>query len=289
MDKNYHGGETRAPPSAAAEEASELVLQWGNRKRPRCMKKVDNKPGRNNNNNKSGSDSPVQRVSSRVNSSRINSNNNNNINRSSICEEGINKNGYINLRQRPSASPPHRILRNSDSSVAMRAQSNGVRGLASPERGGGAHDRRANNHHLSNGNNHQANNNSSRCNKNSINDNNHSSRGGRSPSSETGNDGKNGGSTSASGMIVASWPPKFEIALTNKEKEEDFLVLKGSKLPQRPKKRSKIIQRTVNLISPGAWLCDLSLERYEVREKKVTKKRPRGLKAMGNNVESDSE
>lgn len=26
------------------------------------------------------------------------------------------------------------------------------------------------------------------------------------------------------------------------------------------------------LVSPGAWLCDLTLERYEVREKKVSKK-----------------
>ncbi|XP_042034778.1 uncharacterized protein LOC121781145 [Salvia splendens] len=84
------------------------------------------------------------------------------------------------------------------------------------------------------------------------------------------------------------WPPKFVIALTNKEKEEDFMAIKGSKLPQRPKKRAKFIQRTLNLVSPGAWLCDLTLERYEVREKKVSKKRPRGLKAMGS-VESDSE
>ncbi|KAL6556656.1 hypothetical protein OROGR_005944 [Orobanche gracilis] len=42
------------------------------------------------------------------------------------------------------------------------------------------------------------------------------------------------------------------------------------------------------LVSPGAWLCDLTLERYEVREKKVSKKRARGLKAMGN-MDSDSE
>lgn len=26
------------------------------------------------------------------------------------------------------------------------------------------------------------------------------------------------------------------------------------------------------LVSPGAWLCDLTLERYEVREKKISKK-----------------
>ncbi|KAJ6856773.1 hypothetical protein NC651_038445 [Populus alba x Populus x berolinensis] len=47
-------------------------------------------------------------------------------------------------------------------------------------------------------------------------------------------------------------------------------------------------KRFDSLVSPGAWLCDLTLERYEVREKKITKKRPRGLKAMGN-VDSDSE
>ncbi|GKV03530.1 hypothetical protein SLEP1_g15817 [Rubroshorea leprosula] len=158
----------------------------------------------------------------------------------------------------------------------MRGQSNGgVRGFASPDRG--AHDKRGNHNHHSN------------------NDNNNKSGG----SSETAHDSKKGGSSSGSGEAAAAaaaaaaapppvWPPKFVIALTNKEKEEDFMAIKGSKLPQRPKKRAKFIQRTLNLVSPGAWLCDLTLERYEVREKKISKKRPRGLKAMGN-MESDSE
>ncbi|GER32115.1 hypothetical protein STAS_08170 [Striga asiatica] len=97
-----------------------------------------------------------------------------------------------------------------------------------------------------------------------------------------------GGGSGSPEAVSAIWPPKFVIALTNKEKEEDFMAIKGSKLPQRPKKRAKFIQRTLNLVSPGAWLCDLTLERYEVREKKVSKKRPRGLKAMGN-MDSDSE
>lgn len=29
---------------------------------------------------------------------------------------------------------------------------------------------------------------------------------------------------------------------------------------------------SLQLVSPGAWLCDLTLERYEVREKKISKK-----------------
>ncbi|CAM8961639.1 unnamed protein product [Rhodiola kirilowii] len=46
----------------------------------------------------------------------------------------------------------------------------------------------------------------------------------------------------------------------------------------------------MQLVSPGAWLCDLTLDRYEVREKKTCNKRPRGLKALCNSsIESDSE
>lgn len=56
-------------------------------------------------------------------------------------------------------------------------------------------------------------------------------------------DEKKGSSSGSEGSI---WP-KFAIALSNREKEEDFLVFKGSKLPQRPKKRAKVIQRTVNV------------------------------------------
>ncbi|KAL4561012.1 hypothetical protein LXL04_033172 [Taraxacum kok-saghyz] len=114
------------------------------------------------------------------------------------------------------------------------------------------------------------------------------------------------------------WPKLFT-TLSSKEKEEDFMAMKGCKLPQRPKKRAKIVQRTLlvkllnypfrivldtfqilgvlifeswldfmQLVSPGAWLSDLCQGRYEVREKKTSKKRPRGLKAMGS-MESDSE
>lgn len=120
------------------------------------------------------------------------------------------------------------ILRNSENSSAMRGQSNGgVRAFASPDRG--AHDKRGtrnNNHH---------NNHNNDYNKSGA-------------SSETAHDSKKGGSSSASGEAAPPvWPPKFVIALTNKEKEEDFMAIKGSKLPQRPKKRAKFIQRTVNV------------------------------------------
>jgi hypothetical protein len=37
--------------------------------------------------------------------------------------------------------------------------------------------------------------------------------------------------------------PRFFIALSSKEKEEDFMAMKGCKLPQRPKKRPKLMQK----------------------------------------------
>ncbi|KAJ7513742.1 hypothetical protein O6H91_23G012500 [Diphasiastrum complanatum] len=82
--------------------------------------------------------------------------------------------------------------------------------------------------------------------------------------------------------------PKF-LCLSRKEKEEDFLAMRGSKLPQRPKKRSKHIEKALHYVNPGAWLSDMSWERYEVREKKTVKKRPRaGLKAL-DSADTDSE
>lgn len=225
--------------------SSDFGLQWGNRKRLRCMKVQAKDKG-------DDSSGPVNRTTVRVDRRVV---------RADKDSANLpNSGGFLNLRQRPSTSPQppppsHRILRNSETSSAMR-------GMGSPDRG--AHDK-----------------------KGSYENNNKSAA-----SSETAHDSKKGGgSSSGSGepaVPAAIWPPKFVIALTNKEKEEDFFAFKGSKLPQRPKKRAKFIQRTLNLVSPGSWLCDLTLERYEVREKKVTKKRPRGLKAMGT-MESDSE
>ncbi|CAN4127962.1 unnamed protein product [Withania somnifera] len=252
--------------SAATTTSSDFVLQWGNRKRLRCMKR-----------------NPV-RGDRRVVRSDLNKDSGNQSTTTNTAA-GASNNGYLNLRQR-GPSPSHRILRNSENLIAMRERSNGLRGMASPDKVA-VHDKRGIahvNHHQ-----HQAKTNNDDANNHLHH---HHGGGGGSASSETAHDSKKGGggggSSSGSDALPMVWPPKFVIGLTNKEKEEDFMAIKGSKLPQRPKKRAKFIQRTLNLISPGAWLCDLSLERYEVREKKVSKKRPRGLKAMGN-MGSDSE
>lgn len=241
------------PTRSSVTTSSQFVLQWGNRKRLRCMK-VQVK----DNNDLQRHQVPVgPRIRARVDRRVVRPDPTSNLNQS---------NGNLNLRPRP-ASPAHRVLRNSDSTGSMKgAQSNGV-GQDKKIVVGTSPSRTTTN----------INRNSNNC--NNLNE---AAVGG-------GGSSEKGGSSSGSEPAAVIWPPKFVLGLTNKEKEEDFLAIKGSKLPHRPKKRAKFIQRTLNLVSPGAWLCDLTLERYEVRERKVNKKRPRGLKAMGNMVDSESE
>ncbi|XP_042515524.1 uncharacterized protein LOC122089858 isoform X2 [Macadamia integrifolia] len=82
---------------------------------------------------------------------------------------------------------------------------------------------------------------------------------------------------------------RIYVSLSRKEKEDDFLAMKGTKLPQRPKKRPKNIDKTLQYCFPGMWLSDLNRGRYEVREKKsVKKQKKRGLKGM-ESMDSDSE
>ncbi|XP_074579935.1 uncharacterized protein LOC141836366 [Curcuma longa] len=85
--------------------------------------------------------------------------------------------------------------------------------------------------------------------------------------------------------------PRIHLSLSRKEKEDDFMAMKGTKLPQRPKKRAKNIDRSLQYCYPGMWLPDLTRARYEVREKKCArkkKKKRRGLKGM-ESMDSDSE
>ncbi|CAL5431820.1 unnamed protein product [Camellia sinensis] len=255
--------------------SSDFVLQWGNRKRLRCMKiqvKV------NNTTDSSSAAVPVHRTTVRVDRRVIRSDTNNNNNRetSSNHPSTTASNGYLNLRQRP-PSPSHRILsitpRNSESLIAMKGQSNGVKGVTSPDRGGAQDKMGSVLHNNSNNNITVATTTTNNNNNNNNSNNDNGGRGGGSGAWEGAQDSKKGGNSSGSDGMPVVWPPKFVIGLTNKEKEEDFFAFKGSKLPQRPKKRAKFIQRTLNLVSPGAWLCDLTLERYEVREKKISKKR----------------
>ncbi|XP_018447188.1 uncharacterized protein LOC108818753 isoform X2 [Raphanus sativus] len=98
----------------------------------------------------------------------------------------------------------------------------------------------------------------------------------------------NGEREKATQVETREWP-RIYIGLSRKEKEQDFLVMKGTKLPHRPRKRAKNIDKSLQYCFPGMWLSDLTKNRYEVREKKNVKKpKRRGLKGL-ENLDTDSE
>jgi sarcosine oxidase delta subunit len=56
----------------------------------------------------------------------------------------------------------------------------------------------------------------------------------------------NGNGGEKGGFEHFEWP-RIYISLSRKEKEDDFLVMKGTKLPQRPKKRAKNVDKTLQV------------------------------------------
>ncbi|KAF8784015.1 hypothetical protein HU200_000023 [Digitaria exilis] len=59
-----------------------------------------------------------------------------------------------------------------------------------------------------------------------------------------------GGASSSSKPAPKLELPRIYTTLSRKEKEEDFLAMKGTKLPQRPKRRPKNVEKTINVRAP---------------------------------------
>ena len=47
-------------------------------------------------------------------------------------------------------------------------------------------------------------------------------------------------------LDIFEWP-RIYLSLSRKEKEDDFMSMKGSKLPQRPKKRPKNVDKALQV------------------------------------------
>lgn len=56
----------------------------------------------------------------------------------------------------------------------------------------------------------------------------------------------NGNGGDKGGLEHFEWP-RIYISLSRKEKEDDFLAMKGTKLPQRPKKRAKNVDKSLQV------------------------------------------
>ncbi|XP_010907003.2 uncharacterized protein [Elaeis guineensis] len=58
--------------------------------------------------------------------------------------------------------------------------------------------------------------------------------------------------------------PKFSVALTREEIEEDVYAMTGSRPRRRPKKRPRIVQKQLDSLFPGLWLAEITVDSYKV-------------------------
>lgn len=69
----------------------------------------------------------------------------------------------------------------------------------------------------------------------------------------------NGAATAGEKLGVERFElPRIYISLSRKEKEDDFLAMKGTKLPQRPKKRAKNVDKTLQVCTSATTWPGLS-------------------------------
>ncbi|GKC26736.1 hypothetical protein Tco_1034030 [Tanacetum coccineum] len=57
---------------------------------------------------------------------------------------------------------------------------------------------------------------------------------------------------------------KFSISISRREIEEDFAVMSGRRLPRKPKKRPRYIQKQLDTLFPGLWLSEITADLYRV-------------------------
>ncbi|XP_054825474.1 uncharacterized protein LOC129323002 [Prosopis cineraria] len=60
--------------------------------------------------------------------------------------------------------------------------------------------------------------------------------------------------------------PKFSLPLLKREIEEDYVGMVGHRPPRRPKKRPRNVQKDLDVLFPGLWLSEITLDTYKVPE-----------------------
>uniref|UniRef100_J3M9H1 Uncharacterized protein n=2 Tax=Oryza brachyantha TaxID=4533 RepID=J3M9H1_ORYBR len=60
----------------------------------------------------------------------------------------------------------------------------------------------------------------------------------------------------------------FSIALTREEIVADFIAIRGTPPPRRPKKRPRAVQNEIDSFFPGLSLADVKLDSYKIVEEK---------------------
>ncbi|KAJ0896508.1 hypothetical protein HanRHA438_Chr08g0335431 [Helianthus annuus] len=65
---------------------------------------------------------------------------------------------------------------------------------------------------------------------------------------------------------------KFSVSLSRRELEEDFMAMAGRRLPRKPKKRPRIVQKQLDTLFPGLWLSEITADLYKVPDEADTGK-----------------
>ncbi|WCJ20837.1 hypothetical protein M5689_003041 [Euphorbia peplus] len=60
--------------------------------------------------------------------------------------------------------------------------------------------------------------------------------------------------------------PKLTVALSRKEIDEDFMTILGHRPARRPKKRPRNVQKQLDMLFPGLWLTEVTVDTYKVPE-----------------------
>ncbi|KAF0926286.1 hypothetical protein E2562_022107 [Oryza meyeriana var. granulata] len=78
----------------------------------------------------------------------------------------------------------------------------------------------------------------------------------------------------AAGQALHRRPPSpagakrgFSIALTKEEIVADFIAIRGTGPPRRPKKRPRAVQRKLDQFFPGLSLAEVNLDSYKIEER----------------------
>ncbi|KAI7753654.1 hypothetical protein M8C21_015796, partial [Ambrosia artemisiifolia] len=79
----------------------------------------------------------------------------------------------------------------------------------------------------------------------------------------------NGGSDEA----ASGERPKFSVSLSRREMEEDFMAMAGRRLPRKPKKRPRVVQKQLDTLFPGLWLSEITADLYKVPDEVEAGKR----------------
>ncbi|KAF5777356.1 hypothetical protein HanXRQr2_Chr12g0534641 [Helianthus annuus] len=67
--------------------------------------------------------------------------------------------------------------------------------------------------------------------------------------------------------------PKFSVSLSRRELEEDFMAMAGQRLPRKPKRRPRAVQKQLDTLFPGLWLSEITADLYKVPDEAETGKR----------------